>query len=226
MSYQKYIQKTYLSSHKKFINNTINNLEVVLSQNINLNKNTLEKIKKMFKMQLVFDFNSFNNSKLIIDKSIRNLVENEVELKLSQITNCKTNDYNNIFDLINCNQDDDYDDDNDDDDDDSDHDNNESDGENNSDNDANYEIDNHDCNYDIISDNASDIISDNDSDSDTEINGNHDDDNSDDNDDNHNSDNEDDVDDDNESNIDSVERHHNLIHDTRDLISNGKLIIV
>ena len=104
MSSYKNIQKNYVSIYKQFIGNTLKNLEIVLNQTLNLKKGKINKIKKLFKMQLNFDFNSYNNSKLIIDKLTRNLIEGELELQLSKITNSKVEDCNDIFDLLELNK--------------------------------------------------------------------------------------------------------------------------
>ena len=106
MSSFKPIKKSYyLSSHKKFIRKTLENLEGALDQNSKLNKKTKNNIINMFRMQFIFDFNSFNNSKLILDRNIRNHLENELEYKMSQYVNCKLSDYNDIFDLFNSDDD-------------------------------------------------------------------------------------------------------------------------
>lgn len=100
MSSQEFIKSHYLSLYESFITNIQESLLDVLEQNVDMTKGQKEKTIKMFKPQLVSNFNSYNQSKRIIDKKLRDYMECDIDLEFAKLSYSSLKNYDNIFDLI------------------------------------------------------------------------------------------------------------------------------
>jgi hypothetical protein len=100
MSSQEFIKSHYLSLYECFVANVQESLLDVLDQNVDMTKEQKEKTIKMFKPQLVSNFNSYNQSKRIIDKKLRDHMESDIDLELAKLSYSSLKNYDNIFDLL------------------------------------------------------------------------------------------------------------------------------
>ena len=100
MQINKDIKEFYSSCYNNFLRNTLKDLKRILMQNAEMKDEQVTAILEKFKPQIEFRVNSYNNSKLIVDKKVRSMMEDRIEMQLSKMTNDLTNSSDNILDLI------------------------------------------------------------------------------------------------------------------------------